>query len=461
MSRSEPGAAERVSRLIEEHGIRIVILGGCDLSGIFRGKRLPAARFAMRPDHPIGFSDYLFAIDIEEQLIPRETSYQGWWPSWDTGLAEIQALPDLSTFRVVPWLDETALVLCDYAFPDGTPIEVSPRYVLRRVVERARAAGLVPKMGVELEFFLYRETGETLGKKGYRNLEPLFTRGSGYGVYRGTLDEHIIRPLRDRIEAFGIPVEGSNAEAGGGQYEINLVFDELPLAADHAFLYKHAVKEIAASHGYMATFMAKASPMEFGSSCHLHQSLWSEDGRNLFYDPSRDSRLSDLGRRFVGGQVATLRDFSCVFGPTVNSYKRYQIESATGTTATWGHENRTTGLRVIAEDEGGCRIENRRPGGDVNVYLAMAASLAGGLYGIERGIDPPPPTEGNAYRNPAAPVLPISLEESIVAFEESEVASEYLGDGFVRFYAATRRWELEQFRANLTDWEVRRYLEYL
>lgn len=454
-------AAYRVTKLIEEKEVRIVIVGGCDLSGIFRGKRLPAGQFALRPNHPIGFSDYLFAIDIEEQLIPREASYQGWWPSWDTGLAEIRAVPDLSTFRVVPWLDNTAIVLCDYEFPDGVPIKVSPRYVLRRVVERARARDLVPKMGAELEFFVYRETGETLREKGYRNLEPLFSRGSGYGVYRGTLDEHIVRPIREAVEALGIAVEGSNAEAGGGQYEINLVYEELPVAADQAFLYKHAVKEVAAQRGFMATFMAKASPMEFGSSCHLHQSLWSEDERNLLYDPASDDRLSRLGRHYVAGQLATLRDFSCVFGPTLNSYKRYQIESATGTTATWGHENRTTGVRIIAEDEEGCRVENRRPGGDVNVYLAMAASLAGGLHGIDREIEPPPATEGNAYRDPAAEVLPTSLEEAIAAFESSQVAKEYLGEEFVRFYAVTRRWELEQFRANLTDWEVKRYLEYL
>ncbi len=453
---------ERVRKAIADAGVAIVVVGGCDLPGILRGKRRPASLFAQDPTTVVGFSDYLFAIDIEEQLIPREPSYEGWWPSWDTGLAEIAAVPDLSTFRLAPWLERTAIVLCDYRFPDGRPIEVSPRYVLRRVVDRARSLGLIPKMGPEYEFFLFRENGETLREKGFRNLEPLFSRGSGYGVYRATRDEHIMAPLRENMERFGIPVEGSNPEAGGGQYEIQLVYSELPQAADRAFLYKHAVKEIAAAHGLLATFMAKASPLEFGSSCHLHQSLWSPEGKNLFFDPKAADRFSELSRQYIAGQVATMQEFTLLFAPTINSYKRYRPESAAGTTATWGHENRTTGLRVIrGEDPSGYRVEHRVPGGDVNVYLAMAGALAGGLYGIERGLEAPPPLQGNAYADPSSPPLPGALHESIPAFESSEAAREYLGEEFVRFYAASARWELEQFRANLTDWEVKRYLEYL
>ena len=459
LSRQKP-LVDEVRRVTAEHGLEVIIAGAADLNGIFRGKRVPAVRFCEHPLASVAVSDYFWAMDTEEAVVPKEAGYSGWWPSWDQGFGDVAVFPDLSTFRVVPWLDRTGLVLCEHFFLDGRAIEVAPRRVLNRMVDRAASVG-TPKFAAELEFFLYRESEESLEQKGHRTqlLQPLTIRLGAYGIYRGTTDEHIIRPLAKNLETFGIPIEYWNPEGGAGQYEVNMQFSELPEAADRAFLFKHAVKEIASQHGLMATFMAKTLP-GFGSSCHIHQSVW-EGSHNLLWDAPSESRLSQLGLRYIGGQVTTLPDFTLLLAPNINSYKRLIADSAAGTTASWGYENRTTGLRVLHDDEVSCRVENRVPGGDVNPYLAMAACLAGGLYGVENELAASNPVEGSAYQDSSLPQLPNSLEQAILAFESSSITKEYLGDEFVRYYAANRRWELEQFRANVTDWEIRRYLQFL
>jgi glutamine synthetase len=460
LARQRP-LVDEARRTLEESGIEVVIAGASDLNGIFRGKRVPARRFIEHPLNPVHVSDYFWAMDTEELIMPREPGFPGWWPCWDTGFADVLPIPDLATLRIAPWLDRTAVVLCEHFFHDGSPVEIAPRLLLRRLVDRAAERGLFPKFAAELEFFLFRESEESLEQSGYRSaaLTPMNLRLGAYGIIRGSLDEHVIRPLTSHMEAYGIPLEYWNPEGGAGQQEVNLLYCDLLEAADRAFLFKHAVKEIAASHDLMATFMAKTLP-GFGSSCHIHQSLWSED-KNLCWQEDAPGHISDLTLDYIGGQVATLAEMTLLFAPTLNSYKRFQPDAGAGTTATWGFENRTCGVRVINENEGGTRVENRVPGGDVNPYLAMAGCIAGGLYGIEHKVKPPDPISHNAYNDPSVPLLPTSLEQAIEAFEASEVAAEYLGAEFVRFFAATRRWELEQFRAAVSDWEVRRYLQFL
>lgn len=451
-----------VRRAISEHGLKVIIAGAADINGLFRGKRIPVERFTAHPLEPVHVSDYYWAIDTEELVIPEEPSYPGWWPSWDAGFGDVAPIPDLQSFRVVPWLDATGLVLCEHFFLDGRPMEIAPRFVLGRLADRAQRLEIVPRFAAELEFFLFRESEQSLDDKGYRAaaLQPLNLRLGAYGIYRGTTDEHFIRPLVENLEGFGIPVEYWNPEGGAGQYEVNIVYCDLLEAADRAFLFKHAVKEIASQHDLMATFMPKTLP-GFGSSCHLHQSVWSPEGRNLFWSEDADDGLSELARHYIGGVTATMREMTLLFAPTINSYKRFLPDSAAGTTATWGYENRTCGVRILHANEHGCRVEQRVPGGDANPYLAMAGCIAGGLYGIENKVEPPEPVAGNAYRDPSSPPIAMSLEEAIAAFEASDVAKEYLGEEFVRFYAASRRWELEQFRAAVTDWEIRRYLQFL
>jgi glutamine synthetase len=459
---AESELVDEVRRSIRDHDIEVVIAGTADLNGIFRGKRVPAERFLDRPLHPVHVSDYFWIMDTEENVIPPDVAPEGWWPSWDTGFADVAPIPRLETFRIAPWLERTAIVLTEHRFRDGRLIEFSPREVLRHLVARAQEKGVRGKLAAELEFSLYRNSEASLEEDGYRceALVPLNPRLGAYGIYRGSTDEHIIRPLAAHVQALGIPIEYWNPEGAAGQYEVNIVYADTLEAADRAFLFKHAVKEIAQQHGLLATFMAKVLP-GFGQSCHVHASLWSDDDQPLMWDETAPDRLSQAGRHAIGGSLATLRDFTLLFCPNVNSYKRLGPDTAAGSTVSWGIENRTAGIRILNDEPHGCRIENRVPGGDANPYLVMAGVLAGMLYGIENKIEPPEPHAGNAARDPDVEPLPMSLESAIAAFESSEVAKEYLGPEFVRVFAASRRWELEWFRAGVTDWEIRRYLQFL
>lgn len=447
-------AAESVVRRLHDERIDVVIVGGCDLNGVFRGKFVPAAVFERAPATPVPICDVIWAFDYAEALMPPPPGGTGWFPSMDTGFGDCLARPDLSTLRRVPWLPNTAMVLCDYERLDGSPIEFAPRTVLARCVDEAETRGLVPKLAAEFEFFLF-EAQDVPGSGGPR---PVGNRPATYGVAQGGRDDAIIGTIRRQAVEFGIPVEGSHPEAGSGQYEVSLAYSEASASADHAFLYKHAVKELAHQRGLVASFMAKPSA-GWGSSCHLHQSLWSPAGENLFPDPGSPHGLSDLAGSYIAGQLATLAEFACLYAPTVNSYKRLVRDSGAPTTVSWGVENRTTALRLVNESAERCRIENRCPGGDVNVYLAMAAALAGGLHGIEHALALPEPVAGNAYAASGLEPLPTSLEAAVSRFEQSEAAIRFFGAAFVEVYAATRRWEIEQCRATPTDWELNRYLE--
>ena len=446
--------AEAVSRRLEEQHIETVIVAGCDLNGVLRGKFIPGATFGRTPQAPVAFCDVMYLFDLAEGLIPAPAGAPDWWPRVETGVGDLLALPDLATFRVVPWLTGTAIVLCEHHRRDGSPLEVSPRHVLTRCIERADSHGLVPKMAAELEFFLFQrpDAGDPVLPS------PVTDRASTYGVAQGGQAGAVLRAIRYHAAEFGLPLAGTTFEAGAGQYEINLAYSDVLTAADEAFLYKYAVRDLADRHGLVASFMARPTA-GFGSSGHLHQSIWSTEGENLFADPDAPHGLSAVARSFVAGQLATMGELACVYAPTVNSYKRFMPMSAAPTTVSWGHDNRTTALRILGDGPDSVRVENRCPGADVNVYLAMAAALAGGLHGIEEGLPLPDAVAGNAYGDPSLEQLPTSLETAVARFEQSPVARRFLGDSFVDFYAATRRWEIEQFRSQPTDWEVRRYLD--
>jgi glutamine synthetase len=445
-----------VERIIAERGIEVVKVGGADMDGVYRGKRILAEHF-VDGCRGRGFPqcDVIFGWDIAEQLIDGLAV-----GSAETGYADILMAPDLATFRVVPWEPGVASVVCDYATEGGRPLGVSPRQVLRRVVERAESLGYRPRMAVEFEVRLFREDQRSLRANDYSALEPLSPGLNCYSIHHASLDEDLVGRIRTLMMEYGVPVEGYNREHGAGMYEINLHYADAVTAADHALLYKSGSKEIAAQQGAVPTFMAKYDDRLDGSSGHLHQSLWSMDGeRSLFWDEGAPHHASVLMRSYLAGVLETLPDLMALYAPNVNSYKRFVAGSWAPTTATWGFENRTAALRVIAGSAGGCRIENRVAGADVNAYLGFAATLAGGLSGIERGLEPPPPIEGDAYRVSEAPRLPRSLGEAIERFSASAVAREYLGDEFVAHYARMRRWEVGQFERAVTDWERRRYFE--
>lgn len=449
---------ERIARLIAEHDLDTVVVGASDLNGVLRARSLPAARFLRDLAAPVSFCDHLVTMDIETEAIERPADLRGWWPDWEGGRGDLHAHPDLTTFRVTPWLPRAGLVLSDYAFRDGAPVSIAPRAVLRRVIERAGRLGLTARVAPELEFYFLKARSPDDPTTAARPLRPIWEDKAYYGAMRQALDEPILRPLRDHLGAAGIKLESWAPESGPGQYELNLSPTPALEAADRGFLFKHAVREISAMQGLVATFMARPLAGVGGSGFHLHMSLVERGGGNVLFDAEAPDRLSTTARHAIAGQLETLPELCALLAPTVNSYKRYLPELAAGDRVGWGIENKSTALRVVNGSPGSCRLELRSAAADANPYLVVAAALAGALHGIERALEPPPEIRGNAYGRAEVATVPASLDEATRAFEGSAVARDLLGDDFVEYYTATRRWEVREFNRAVTDWEIDRYL---
>jgi len=456
LTRPSGDGSSRVMEKMRSGAIKWVVVGGCDWNGVFRAKRVPAGRFASTSELAVEFSEYMWVMDLEDQPQPTPPGFEGHWPDYSNGFGDVEAVPDLATLREVPWLDRTALVLCDYRTTDGRDYEVAPRNVLGNVVARYRELGLEPRLAPEYEFVVFRETARSLHEKQYRDLVPLSDRPLAYGALQATIDEGVIGQLVESLGEMGLPVDTWAPEGAPGQYELNLTHRPALEAADLGFLFKQGVKELCAKQGMIATFIPKLDA-DYGSSLHVHQSLWS-DGKPAFHQPDVEYGMAPVMRHYLAGQLESLTDFAAIWWPTPTAFKRAGVHSGAGTTESWGLDNKTVSLRVLAQDGNGCRIEHRVPGADANVYLSTAAMLVGGLYGIENQLEPPAPYKGDAYLDPGLNQLPSSLESAIAIFEQSEIANRYLGEELVRRFAATRRWELEQFRQAVTDWEMRRYM---
>jgi glutamine synthetase len=435
---------------LRRRGIETVILAGADTHGIMRGKRLPIAELDRAAQRGIALCDVVWALPVDEvEPVQPPPGHAGYFPR--AGYPDMIAVPDLETARVVPWHDHTALLLCDFVSRDGSAIPLAPRAVLRSVVERARSMGFEPIVGVELEFYVLRETPQSVQAKRPSQLEAVEARPSVYGVVAASRQEPFAGTVRETLLRYGLPVEACNPEAGPGQFEINLRAAPALHAADEAFLLKNAVKEIAARQGLLATFMAKPRSDWPGSSCHLHLSLGDEDG------------MSSTMRQFIGGLLAGMAELSALFAPTPNSYRRFVPHSWAGTTATWGVDNRSAGLRAICRGDGATRVEHRQSGADANPYLAVSAALAAGLDGLQRGCEPAPPIDGDVYAlvDGAVRPLPATLGEATAMLERSALARDWLGDDVVEHYVAMRRAELAGQAVAVTDWETSRYLEAL
>ncbi len=434
--------------MLRRRGVETVILAGADTHGVMRGKRVPIAELDRAAQRGIALCDVIWALPVDE-LAPVEppAGHDGWFPR--AGYPDMLAMPDLETARIVPWHDRTALLLCDFLDRDGRAIPLSPRAVLRSVVERARSMGVEPVVGIELEFYALRETPQSVLAKRPSQLEAVEERPSVYGVVAASRHEDFAGAVRATLQEYGLAVEACAPEAGPGQFEVNVRAAPALRAADEAFLLKSAVKEIAARHGLLATFMAKPRSDWPGSSCHLHLSL----------DDGTPAAL----RHFLGGLLEGMAELTAVFAPTPNSYRRLQPYSWAATTATWSVDNRSAGVRAICEGDALARVEHRQAGADANPYLAAAAALAAGLDGVRRGCEPPPPVDGDVYAfdDGAVPALPGTLDAATDLLERSALARDWLGDDVVDHYVAMRRAELAAQSAAVTDWETARYLEAL
>jgi glutamine synthetase len=439
-----------LERDIESGAVDTVVIAMTDMQGRLAGKRLDARHFLDGVlEHGAEGCNYLLAVDIDMSTLPGfEMS------SWERGYGDFVFRPDLSTLRRASWLPATAIVLCDLEWHDGTPVAASPRQILRRQLDRLAERGWSAAVGSELEFMLFRETYESARAKRYRDLRPANYYNVDYSILGTTMVEDVLRPIRLAMRDAGLSVENSKGECNFGQHEVNFRYaDALRMADDHA-LYKTAAKEIAFAHGAAITFMAKYDERE-GNSCHIHCSLW-EGERNLF--PAEDGHgRSQALDGWIAGQIAHTAELTYFFAPNVNSYKRFAHGSFAPTALAWGIDNRTCAFRLVGHG-GALRLESRLAGGDCNPYLAFAALIAAGLDGIDRGLAPDPPFEGNAYDSDL-PRLPTSLAGAVRLLEGSSFAREAFGDEVVDHYLNSATLEQRAFDASVTDWERERSFE--
>jgi len=442
-------------RLVDEGVVDTVVVCFPDMQGRPVGKRVTGSFFVDHVlEHGIEACDYLLAVDVDLEPLP---GYR--FASWDRGYGDMVARPDLSTLRRIPWLEATAMVVCDLFGTDGSPVEVSPRRILTRQIDRAAAAGFDVRCATELEFFLFRQSFEEAAADGWQHLRPNTSTIEDYQLLQTAREEYVIRRIRNEMIGAGLPVEFSKGEAGRGQHEVNVTYGRALEVADRHLVFKNGVKEIADQCGRAATFMAKWSMAEVGSSCHVHASLWdATSGEPLMADPETPTELSEVGRRFVAGLLHGARELTWLWAPYVNSYRRYVPGSWAPTAVVWGTDNRSCGFRVVGRGEG-CRVECRSPGADVNPYLALAAVIAAGLYGVEHGLALPAPYAGNAYEATDVARLPSTLIEAIGEFETSQVAAAAFGDDVHYHLLNTARQEWLASNRVVTDWELRRNFE--
>src|SRR5437867_5189511 len=446
-----------VQTLLSEHSITKIKVGGFDIDGVLRGKYISRDKFDSAAQTGLGFCDVIFGWDSSDALYDN-VKITGWHTGYPDALARI----DLSTFRIIPWEPGTAFFLLDLYDSAGNPLPVSPRQALRRVIAKAESMGVHAQMSAEYEFFLFKEDSHSIRQRHYRDMVPLSPGMFGYSVLRTGVFSELAHTIIDAMRAFDVELEGFHTETGPGVYETAIKYDGALRTADKAALFKTGIKQIAARHGLVATFMAKWNQNLPGCGGHLHQSLWdSELKRNLFHDSGSADKMSKLMRQYIAGQLQLMPELAALICPTVNSYKRLIPGVWAPTNTTWGIDNRTVALRVVAgASPKSTRVEYRLPGADINPYLAIAASLASGLHGVENRLSPPEPCRGNAYECDAPP-LPRTLEEAAEKLEQSSTARQLLGDEFVDHYVRTRNWEVRQFQRAVTDWELERYFEII
>ncbi|GAA3518921.1 glutamine synthetase family protein [Actinocatenispora rupis] len=450
--RREPALTVPALRAEVAHGrVDTVVLAACDMQGRLVGKRFDARYFVDEVlAHGTEACGYLLAVDVDMNTVDGYAL-----ASWDTGYGDMGMTPDLSTLRLLPWQDGTALALADLSTVEGAPLPVAPRQILHDQLARLADRDLVAYVGTELEFCVYDDSYEDAWRRGYRDLTAANQYNVDYSILGTGRVEPLLRAIRTGMAGAGMTVESAKGECNLGQHEIAFRYADALTTCDNHTIYKTGAKEIAAAQGRSLTFMAKPDPRE-GNSCHIHCSLRGASGDTVLAGDG-DHGFSPLMTHFVAGQLHCLRDFALLYAPNINSYKRYQDGSFAPTAVQWGRDNRTCAMRVVGHGPG-LRVENRVPGGDVNPYLAVAGMIAAGLYGIEHELPLPAPYQGNAYEAGGERV-PANLRDAVSRWEGSEVAVAAFGADVVAHYANAARVELAAFDAAVTDWELYRGFE--
>lgn len=454
MNPNEVKTAADARAIVEERGLDHVKVAVTDSDGILRGKYMAREKFFSALEKGFGFCDVVLGWDSSDQLYDN-TVYTGWHTAYPD--AAVRVLPE--TCREVPLEGDMLLFLGEFAEEAEA---VCPRGTLRRVLKRAADAGYAVNASAEFEFFLFEESPHSIRDKDFRDLKSLTPGWFGYSVLRSSVHAEFYHELLALGRDMDFPIEGLHTETGPGVLEAAIVYSDALTAADRGVLFKTFTKVLAQRRGWMATFMAKWSPNWPGQSGHLHVSL-TQDGRPVFFDASREHAMSDEMRWFVGGQQQLMPELLAMVASTVNSYTRLIPGFWAPTDATWGIENRTCALRVIGGSPKSQRVEYRLAAADINPYIALAAAIGSGLWGIENRIEPDAPIKGNAYAVQHAPerALPRTLGEAAVRLAGSSAAKDLFGEAFVQHYAATRDWEEREFRKAVTDWELQRYFEII
>ncbi|WP_316811021.1 glutamine synthetase family protein [Pedobacter heparinus] len=443
---------------VKQHPSGKVKLAVTDIDGVLRGKYLAAEKFVALVEGRLGFCDVTFGWDMGDVAYDN-VKYTG----WHTGYPDAPVKIDLDTFRKIPWENDIPFFLGDFVDEAGKAGYACPRQLLRKVLADAEQQGYQPYFSQEFEWFNFSETPDTAQQKNFSGLTPLTPGMFGYSILRSTLKNAYMSDLFDLLTRFGVPIEGLHTETGPGVYEAAIKYAPVLQAADQAVLFKTAVKEIAYKHGIMATFMAKISENLPGCSGHVHQSLWDKDAQhNLFYEAEDPHKMSGLMRSYIAGQLHCLPHILPMIAPTINSYKRLVEGAWAPTTLTWGIDNRTVALRALPCNAKATRLETRVVGSDTNPYLALAACLAAGLYGVKHELKlEKTATTGNGYKDLSNGILPGSLLEATQLMKNSAIAKALFGDRFVEHFTLTREWECRQYAKAVTDWELKRYFEII
>jgi len=443
---------------VRQHPSEFVKLAVSDLDGILRGKYVAKEKFLSSAKGNVGVCSVIFGWDSSD-LCYEKDSVTG----WEAGYPDFPAKIDLKSYRNIPWEGNVPFFLMDVcSSPKDDPLEACPRQTLKRVIKNIRQdIGYDAKVGVEFEWFNFLETPKTAADKNYLELEPLTPGMFGYSVIRSAQNNAFFHDLLKQLRLFKIPLEGLHTETGPGVYEAAIMFCDALEAADRGILFKTAVKELGHKHQIMPSFMAKPSKDLPGCSGHLHESLHDpETGKNLFHDENDPHHMSKLFKQFIAGQLHCLPHILPLFAPNVNSYKRLVDGYWAPTKPTWGIDNRTVAMRALPGSAKSSRLEVRVPGSDTNTYLAIAASLAAGAYGVKNNLPLPDPVKGSGYLS-SAPRLPRSLHDATQKMKDSPIANELLGESFVQHFVLTREHEWEQFRDSVTQWELKRYFEII
>lgn len=451
----EKRAAAELVQELRGRGVDRAKIGGFDIDGVLRGKYVSLDKLESALSKGFGFCDVIFGWDVADVLYDNAKV-----TGWHTGYPDAHSVLDASTLRSIPGEPGAVAMLADFRSGDGSPHPACPRSLLKRVLARAEKLGYQPMVGAEYEFYMFKETRDSLQEKAFRKLTPLDPGMFGYSWVRSGQDSELMRDIMQGMREFDIELEGLHTETGPGVYEAAIRFDEALKTADRAALFKVALKQIAHRHGVSVTFMAKWNASLPGSSGHLHQSLW-KDGQNAFVDARDKGRMSKLMQQYLAGQIALMPELTALVSPTINSYKRYVPGVWAPLVACWGIENRTTPCRVIGLGEGSAlRIEHRQPAADMNPYIAMAATIGAGLWGVEKGLTPPAETRGDAGVDGAGR-LPRTLREANERLAASKAARALFGETFVDHYVRTRDWEVREYDKAVTDWELSRYFEVI